>query len=226
MKIKETDFLWSCYLRYYEGEGEKTPPPSNLCRYFWTAMMGLGAKVYCDSNMFLSMACFGIIFCLIVGFSVIVGPFLDEMNESVSVVVVMPIVLSMIFTFFSMMVIPIIKISEWMSEKVSEEQFRKVMLVIMCCFGVGMLYALIFHHRPWDEAWAELLKSWPYGVGMFLGLPALFGIGYCIYHPLITTEVFRTFWAYLMAKKQKVCPLVEPPESWKCHENGTNSSQI
>jgi xanthine/uracil permease len=221
MKIKETDFLWSCYLRYYKGEIE-VPPPSNLCKYFWTAMIGMAAKVYADSNMFLSMTAFAVMFVAILGMATI-ADLLVQVNKTAAYFIATPVVLGGMFAFFSLMLLPVVRFCLWLETKFNSKDLeRKFALTLLSGFGLFVLYGLIFHHRPWDEAWAEFLKDLPVLIGVVVGVPVLAGLGYCIYHPLKTTEVFKTFWAYLKAKKQKVCPLVEPPESWKCHENGTN----
>jgi len=210
MKIKENSILWNWYCRYYQGE--KVPHPSNLCRFWWTSMAGLGCKIVCDWPFLLVYPLIITTVALwVLSMTGLGQVFGNKSNTQLAFGwATMP------FVFVILLSIPLLPISRLVTW--AEKQKNIVQYIIYALFLGSMFCAFIFlcsqlTWRPFD--WLEVVRLLS-ATGIFIGGFVVAALCYhFIFYPLATTEVFMTFFAYLKARKHKVCPLIEPPDSWE-----------
>jgi len=205
MEIKETDFMWQCYKRFYKG-GEIIPP-GNLCRYFWTSVFGWFLKVFCDYNYFLVTLVWMGLISLFINFL-----HLTDANSSLNLIISLPSAI-LIFLFIIFLVARFfILLTSWIEKNINPTTVGKISWSILLVVGISLLSFLghsIFTQPPdWDK-----LLDFLIAIGVTLGILVSLAVLYaCVFYPLSTTQFFKLFVQFLKAKKHKVCPLVTAPE--------------
>lgn len=208
MKIKETDFMWKCYKRYWQTtEDKKVQPPGNLCYYFWTSVVGMLIKLGADTNYFLASLLSAALFLAII----CIGALLSQLTSPGFSIILMPLgMFSFVYFWLIFFGRPFFKLIDWLNKKFGENVENWLAYAVIGGFFIAIVVGLCFN---WDKiTWERTLEVfWSIGITMGIGIGAI--LLYClVLYPLATTEFFKTFWAYLKAKKDKICPVVEIPD--------------
>lgn len=201
IQIKETDFMWKCYCRTYQDEKE-TPPPGNLCNYFWTSVWGMGIKFFYDSNFLLAVLTLcGLFYLQSVTFN-----FMAEASSFTQ-----GIALFEFFMFFiAVIVFGCVRTFKYLMpimEKIPEKVLAKIAGVfVLGIFGFFIVAMARAFTSP-DFNWTEFFQALGFGV---LAMFVVFVI--CVlWAPISSLNFVKTLGAFLKAKKDRVCPLVLPP---------------
>jgi len=66
IQLRESDFLWKCYVRYYKSDLFQLPPhPRSVCNFFWKAVGGMFMYVFWDMYVIIAGPMFAIISVLL-----------------------------------------------------------------------------------------------------------------------------------------------------------------
>lgn len=203
MKIHKDNPLWKCYLRFHK-DSYKIPHPNNLCNFWWTAVFGLLAKLLIDWPFFIS----GLI---ITSFLILSGAlsylFMDY--GAAYIPLVLTILIAIMFPCARLMCFV---------EKVDKKLgHRKVSSsIIWSFFAVACLTFLVTLILNFDQ----ISITWNGIVMALLTLAFLAGVllslflVWFVFMSVTKTQFAQTWIGFLKAKKQGICPLVEPPDDF------------
>jgi len=206
MKIHEENFLWKCYVRSF---GDRpVQHPGSLCRFFWRAMDGLYAKVTEDANFWLI---YPWVVGLAVGSAALLGTLVHELPDRGSLLLVLysPV---LVVLWRPAIVMPLARCARWIQTRnwwnaTLMSNIRVTIAVVVCVVGF-----ILLSDNWWSLLCMVLLVLAPFALLLVCRL------GYqALVHPLSITEAGKTLLAFFKASKERVCPLVEPPDSWSRH---------
>ena len=210
MKIKE-GFFWKNYCYFFTANGKQVEHPKNLCNYFWTAIFGMG-KAFGHSLTKINAFCY-----LLLTTSFFFSSYGIYYAFPDTIIPFFPIII-MLGCFVGVFIKSIQSFGRLVGDKASD-----IILIIFLIVGVvflivGFVGDFIINPPTWqniEKGFLSLLwiglRSGMYGI--VLGVIII--LGCFLFNRASTTDFFKTIVAFLIAKKQKICPLVQPPEPFK-----------
>lgn len=209
MKIQENDLLWRWYLRYYKYEKE-IPEPKSLCPYFWSAMGGLVTIIVVDLALYITLP---VALAALVGYVYLIGSidyFRYTKNDLVAISIVIPGLILMI----GCLILVVGKFVAWMERSVRRTKWVVSILLTTC---IVLLVYSVFTAKPqpnpnWKEELIKGLIAIGVGWGIVMGGIALY---YLVFRPASLTRLGQQVIAFFKGVKRGVCPLVDPPDSFK-----------
>jgi len=219
LKIEENDILWKFYKRSYELEGfEKPPHPVNLCNYFWSSVFGAMQCFVMEGSLWLVWVLSLVVSAL--GFGGMVGLVASSDPPSIWAIFLM---LPCMVMAVGGLVIPFVALAH---------QLKGWALKIYQGLGwtvgglaiVGLIWMMVYISML--EVGKLGFWAWLTNVGIFLGMAVGVGVGFITVLALLIVGItylfgsagqwkfLQTIWAYLVAIKHQMCPLIEPPPSY------------
>jgi len=225
MKLKN-DFFWKSYCAFYKPGDDpelEVKPPSNFCHYFWCGLAGMFIRLaWWVGGLFVRCPAWLCPLLTVVAWLPIFGAevLLDEeflQNNHWFVLTLLPFAL---FGFAMLLAGPI-KGLLWLYDKTlaktSEKCQTGVFYAIMAIGGWGVLSLIL--NNPESAAKLGTLILWlpVFLVGVvaasLLLASTIVGVGWLCGHAA-STSLIQNIGRYYKAFKQKVCPIVEPPDEF------------
>lgn len=201
IQLKEDDFMWKMYKRYYQGAYfTPTPPhPKTLCNFFWKAVGGMWLKLFWDMTVFLPVAVFGV-------FAVL--GWWGAPSPEAKVIDVGGLVCCLIMVA-SLVVIACVTIGRLLAwcERTHNEWLIVVLIAVAACCGIALALGGLYkaEGRP---VWLLFI----YGALTEIGIVAvILGIAFTMYWFNNDTGTGNVIKQYLRAVKNRVCPLIKVP---------------
>lgn len=197
IQLKEDDFLWRMYKRFYAGQRE-IPHPRTVCNFFWKAMRGMCLKLIWDTNILCPVLLFG----SILAFSIL-GSYYSESDSVLNVL-----------TFFTSLIsgsaFVIVTCGRflWWAER-NEKQWvpvvvMAVVVLVFLSFGLGSKYAR-------DYEISLISGAILGGLTLLALLTLLVGFILVMYWLNNDTNTCKVLKSNLIAFKTKICPLIKVP---------------
>lgn len=224
MKLKN-DFLWQSYCYVATRDKRTVLPPTSLCQYFWTAVIGVIGRGF--DAVFSWFENQSPLACLIDA-AVALTPVLVAMAlhiTNTSIFIALPCTFLLIFSALMCVIAPMKGIfwgwNKFVATNPSDGVKRTVMAVALG-LPTWLGISLILQTPTLASTLGKFLLWAPFmAIGMLLGiivcsviLGGIFlGLGWCFGHAA-STSVGSVILRYLKAVKERVCPMVEPPEEY------------
>lgn len=177
-------------------------------------MAGMGRYLLLQTNLWLALlgalvtcaVCFGI------------GKAAEQLVAPTSLVLLPIFIIFSVALMFILAVVPI-RVINWCSKNIPQRVKDGFLLtVVIVWIGGGLISMVVANDYSFlvkflEDTWSIL--PWALlGAGVLLVILVL---SHVVRNPVGTWEGLKTVTAFIRAKKQKVCPLVEPPDSWSNH---------
>ncbi len=223
VQIHDDDFLWKYYQKAHTLNKCSVPKPTNLCPYFWTAVVGMLASFLMEANLWLIWAVNTInlaacVYCAILIKSVAPNaPFWPALAITIYTMVT---AISCICTFgvTGDRLTGIWKklyIGSWIA--ILGSVFAGLIGFLGYTIGLAVTEAN-FSLPPWPSTpfpWEGFFQ----GIGVVaLSLAGLAAVGFLFYliwkvmlHPMRSWRLLQNIWAMLKAMKQRACPMLTAP---------------
>jgi len=207
LKIRDDDLLWKYYQKYYTVDDLKVPHPQNLCNYFWTAVFGAIRSFYIEKPLW------------VVWLSAIVLIGGVQMLFSCLGTWNLPVFIRVFFV----PLIFVIPISGALTLASTGGRLKGWALSIYAGLLLGAVIgmfigALMLAFNDPNLTWESFLLCFAALAGAALVVGVFIGLGFLIYticKPVAGWRFVKTIGVYLMAVKHRMCPLMEPPQSFK-----------
>lgn len=218
IQIQESDMLWYFYKRYYKGT--QIEEPKNLCNYFWKAVIGASQAFLHDLHAVFTVGCLWLITGLLLMWQYYLGVFtndfvcIDKISGVFGAIYVVGTTVFFLITigFFGILSIlePIFRWFAYWSEK--DERVATVSCVLLV-FSVFTLMFSVTMVGVKDWHWTHLLIAFGIEVGVIIVISLVFAVWYNCFTD--NTNLGKNILQYMSAVKNNVCPLVDPPQSFK-----------
>lgn len=217
IKIEENDFLWNCYKASYRGISHP-PHPKNLCSYFWTAIKGILNRLFYDANIYLLTVLMGGVFVVTMFFAIfsdiwhITHPQGWDLLRCLGfgTIYIAGSLFSGIFLFSA--------IINRFNAKYSEE-IKVICFCVFFYFLFGAIIGLSFKSKEEDIRLMHFVYGLLTVTGIAVAVLILGALGTLF---LGENNFAKNFKQYCYAVKNKACPLVDPPDTWKEKEKEKN----
>ncbi len=211
IEIKENDTLWFFYNRYYREKYKIPPEPGNICNYFWKAVAGAAISFFWDLNIFLLVSLFAAAAFGTYEVQRYFGIF-QQYEEKITVFnTIGAVFFSVILTVFILLAVGVIAcrwVHYWNKKNpvISHLTFILFFMTLMAFFvGVSLC-----GKEPWS--WWYLLYGFLIEIA---GITVVGGTIFCMVGLMESDNLWRDVGHYYKAVKDRVCPLVDPPQSYK-----------
>lgn len=216
IQIKDSDILWHFYKKNYEGYG--VPHPQNICNYFWNAMFG-GFKVFVeDLHALWTVSLLWLTTAILFGVQYYFGVFeIDSHNKDTIQQIVINFVVMLFFgisiAFFGILSLAV-SLARWFKYWAkNDERVCNVSAAALAFFVISVMISLMMVGEGGKWCWSYLLIGMAVEVLLILALALIFTIWYCCFTNY--TNLGKNLLQYFSAVKDRVCPLVDPPQSYK-----------
>jgi hypothetical protein len=205
MKIREDDFLWKMYLRYYKDC--EIVEPKSICPYFWKAMCGLVMFLFAD-------VAFYIMFPLVVALTIGYGFFIVEGMKGVqSGWIIFPVIAGMMVLLVSALILCVVRWVGWMESRTLKTR-NSIFLATMIPMIMFAGYHIIGTAK-WNPDWSGLLQGLTWMGITWGGIIGAIALYHLVFRPAAASRFGKQILMYLGAVKRGVCPMVEAPDSFK-----------
>lgn len=219
LNIQKEDVLWRFYRKAFQLEGREVERPKNFCHYFSTAMSGFKLWLYREAHLgkmwmvVILIAVFGIVPATYG--MIYVGDFFGDRNATAFPTIIMWVLWWAAVFFLTMA-------GMWRAIDYLNKRFPWLENFVMVCLGVvSVVFFAVLMVSPesfqfsWTDLWRELTFALKILLAVGVVLIALNFLDVvfprCFPRVLRTLQSFRTF---VVAKKNRFCPKVNPPEEW------------
>ena len=207
--IQQDDILWHFYCKRFTLAGKEITPPTNLCPYFWTAIVGVG--LWLDVEVKLSKLWLSVLGGLLLWIGMTFMPFRGTFFYTVVGAVLIP--------WDALLMISIVistrRLRRWL-----ERRYPWVLPTLVAVTVIPMAIYMIVLAVTQGHIWTDFRASFWFvfrGIAYIslgvLGISILAALAALI--PARRLDGLRstvaTVSAYIHAKKNKVCPPVTPP---------------
>lgn len=208
MKIKESDFLWKMYLRYYRGCVDIVEP-HGFCAYFWKAMGGAFLTLFVDVAIFITLP---IVLALTVGSFYLLSFTAQNYDNAFFIV---PTSLLTTLCVLSCIFLPYMRFYWWLEKRSKTTHQWFVYVMILISFGCWT-HVFLKDQIKWKEPnWSDVLLT----AGISVAVLILIGFFVFVYNFINNPISFRLFFRQIkimfLSVKRGVCPTVDAPESFK-----------
>ena len=211
VNVRSDDILWRFYCKRFLVEGKEIEPPKNLCQYFWTSVKGFGLWFGCEIKLW-SLWLIGLMATAIL-FAMARG--ITDTNNTVTDVLIITITVLCGFMLLTAMFVTLYRV-----KRLVEARVPWVMhLLGFCTIVIGIVYA-----ATQGILWPGLMRLFG-DIFQWMGYMLMVMAAAIIIALILSTishgrlqklqRVFQTFGAFASAKKNRVCPRVNPPEDFK-----------
>lgn len=210
INVLEDDILWRFYCKRFTAEGKEVESPNNLCRYFWTSVMGfglwLGREVRLQRlwliNLFVTAILSGIVWVI------------PDTDNAIVTILVITVAVLWNFSFLVALCVSLYRV-----KRVVEARAPWVIYLLGFCFIILIITHLVTQGTLWPEftrIFGDLLRWMGYMLIVTVVLLIFTLILSTIPHRRLQKlwKVFQTFSAFVIAKKNRICPPVNPPENF------------
>jgi len=212
-KIDETDILWRYYCRIYELQEIPVEPPANFCNYFWGGVFGMIGSFWAEARLWLVWLITCSAFAVTWYLASLAPP------DSVQQIVLIPLAVILGFVVATTMLVTGGRLKGWRA-KCYGSLWGLIGLAIVTALGIGM-YSNIrdaIIAGTFLEGLMGLLAVLAGGLlvvaGLFIGVGLMVLITKFIISPVCGWRFMKAIGVYIMSLKRKICPMVEPPESF------------
>lgn len=224
LKINEKDWLWKFYCKRFSLAEAPNPvvAPKNLCRYFWTSVLGLSFWLRKEAKVrYLWLAA-------AVSYGISASPVLNnEFVKSIPLVynlLVGILLLIFVLSFFVAFILFVFRFRDNIENLIRDTLVEKALgILLLIAVGGFSVYGLIFHWREFFSHFVRDFASVLHWLPYILFSVAVAGVGAWVYFKVFRDSAFaktlKTSFAYVVAVKHKMCPLVEPPDSFQEKED-------
>lgn len=220
IQLKETDFLWKMYKRWYQSEKFKyeggCPHPRSLCNFFWKSMGGVWMTLFWDLPFLLTAPLF-------VGVAWGMSELTDLNKKDANFLDI--IQAFVLFGFVVAAVVHVIGRLMDMAVRRNQEWMIPAVILGMVFCGLSCLMAIVF---------GKPLTFWKFlgGAGILAGtvfaLLAIFYLWDRFRDP--ESQTGRVVGEYVGAVKRRICPRIlipgETPPGEKKNETGLEGERV
>ncbi len=211
--VRENDFMWRFYCKWFSIQKKGVVAPSNLCQYFWLSVYGFGLWLGKEIRLYRIWAFFlaatAIFFGVVPLASYYEGVLISTLCVATS--------LLWAIAFFVATIVSGLRL-------VLHERARWVLYLLTAGFALMVLSELAAKGvllSEFRKLAGEMLQVLKYELAL---------IGFAIAAALLLCKVpshqtqrvwrlFETFGAYLKARKKAICPSINPPPGFKNPED-------
>ena len=208
INVRRDDILWRFYCKRFVVEGKEIEAPKNLCRYFWTSVKGfglwLGREVMLRSLWLISIVATAILFGM--------ARAIPNANNIVATVVVGTIVFLWSFAFLMAMFVTLYRV-----KRVVEARAPWVIYFLGACFILVAIVRAITQGTLWPEftrLFGDVLQWGRYILVVMIVMLVITLTLRMVPHRRLQKlrGLFETLGAFMSAKKNRVCPPINPPK--------------
>lgn len=211
INAQESDLMWRFYCKWFSINGKEVVAPISLCPYFWTSVFGfclwLGREVRLRSFWAIALAS-----TLLFGASISLSSGMEGVLVSGICLVV---TVAWVFTFFAAAFVSMHRL--WL---LLEERARWVIYLI----GAGFLAFILGNAAiqgtlvpDLKNLLAEMFRAMKWGIAV-IAILIVAALLFCTIPSSRLSkaqDVFKTFFAYAKARKNGLCPPVNPPPGFR-----------
>lgn len=210
IQIGEKDALWFFYKKAYFYSKEQLQPPGNLCNYFWTAVAGAAKTFFWETNIIIVFHVFAALMFCFYNLALYFEVFQEAPPLSKAFLGLPLIVGTIIFGGLAVLSVIARWFKYWNEKNVQVSNVSGVVLFIV---GFSALLSIVFTDKEVGWNFWNLL----YGFLALASTILFFFIVVGGYSLLFTnnTNLGKNILQYMSAVKNRVCPLVDPPQSFK-----------
>lgn len=215
IQIQESDTLWYFYKRFYKGT--RVEAPSNLCKYFWVATLGALKAFFHDLHIVWATGILWLITGLLFLWQNYLGVFTEDFNKNTqNFWGTLYVVGFGLFFIISLSTFTILSITEplfrWFTYWSEKDDRVACLSWFLLCFTIfAITLSVVFSGDEWH--WTYLFIA----AGFEIVVISVIVLSLYLYYTLFTdqTNLGKNILQYLSAIKNGVCPLVDPPQSFK-----------
>ena len=207
--VHKDDILWRFYCKRFTIAGKEVPPPENLCKYFQTSLKGMFLWLT-DEVKLQSLWLIHLLTIAVLGLFSTIHP------DAGNIVVRFLAFLSFVLCMFSLAVALSVTLLRLKHLIVTRAPW------VIWPFIVGFIILVLTNKSLRAELWTEDTFNFILTVLKFmLASVVATVVFFCILVKIPNRnleklqQLAQTFLAFLKAKKDRVCPPVNPPEDFK-----------
>lgn len=211
-QVNHNDILWFFYRKNFEIQGRPIESPRNLCRYFWSAVNGFGLWMFREAKL---RILWGVALPAVIFYTILKSFTNGHENTLLSVLMVTTFLLSSL-AFMTALWVTIDRLWQFMKTK-TPRLFNVFITVGVIALIVFTVYAQRDTLRSDFESFLNIIKT-----GAFWGAIAAVALVFLAVIASVIPKrkqerfvrMIDTLTAALKAKKERICPGVDPPRGF------------
>ena len=219
IQIHDNDLLWKYYQKFHTLIGDPVPKPTNLCPYFWTAILGMLGSFWMEAKLWMVWS----VNAVGVGASIYLGYYLKSLGTAPSIwmfLLAMILWISTAASSFATLGFTAERLKGFWKKLYIGTGITAIVGLFL--YGLGFVIYDIATRPPspslppvdWPEVFRVIGIMATGAFGLFLVIFAGCVIWELVLNPMRSWRFFQSIWNMIKALKNGICPMITSPPAF------------